>query len=806
MSQQRKRKNSKKTAKKHQKRTVGVDYTMGGVGPSADQVKAALKAREERIQPSYGSKAVDSWAGWLASTDQPFAVLFSRFVDSFSPMDGGREFTPTDQDIAELCTLAPQAVEHFQERQASLLSELDDLVATVQGVPLLSVVTVLTQFKAWGSYYEPDAPPNTLDHEILTAAVARQVPHHGRYPNPTDLLTAMRLVAEIRNVAHILSEAYQINSNTRSPDDVLRSTTIQRWLSVRGASIPQFSRAVANELANAYGRRFRDKLGFRFSDLERMTDYIHKRWRGGLRDVNSACWTFASEQTGTRPTSLLDATTEWRYHYYQSLLWLIPPILSVPLSDLDALLSDASGRYPNRAIAILRHLGCNVGEWDKSLGPLADSPIRTLPFLVWRDRKIDSTEPTTWALLANASALDVDAALTIESLLAKSFPADWSQKRAQVVDDYAVQLLSKHLPTAVKASGIFVRETANSSEFEMDGLIVYGDIAIIVEGKGAPLNLASLRGDVKRLKSQFADLIGEAWTQLLRDREALLGSSSQDFRIARVSSGDAPAKFAPLLPGVRKVHFVIPTLDGLGEAGSNLSMLYEIGVLPAQAMPWIVSVADLALVTETLRSTAEFIAYLRFREKWASHQQVRVHDEVEMLAMFLEGTDVAYRVKSLEGRENAVAYISGGQARFDDYYGYLRGHGPIADQPRKKTTTQVRRIVDELSRIRPNGWLNAAATFLETPMTSALAVEANWAQFNQHLNAVAWHLAGDTDASILIARAEVDWHELLSVGEVTEALSGHEFVWFARRDKRGKLHLEWASIGSEVKPFPRWRF
>ncbi|MET8602013.1 hypothetical protein ABZV92_00495 [Streptomyces rubiginosohelvolus] len=803
---QRKQKNSKKMAKQQKTSTTDTNYNIQGVGPTPDQVKAALKAREERVQPSYGSKAVDGWALWLASTNQPFAVLLSRFIDCFTPIDGGREFTPDDLDIEELRTLAPQAVEYFQELQASLLSELDVLVATVQGVPLLSVEIILTQFKAWGSYYEPDTPPNTLDHEILAAAVARKEPHSGRYPNPTDLLTALHLVAEIRNVAHTLSEAHQMTSDTQSQDDMLRGTTIQRWLSVRGASVPQFSQAVAAELASAYGRRFPDKLGFRYGDLGKMTDYIHKRWRGGVRDANSACWDFANQQTGAHPDSPQEATSEWRYHYYQSLLWIIPPILSVPITDLDNLLSDASGKHPARATAIMQHLGCNVGEWDKPPGPLADSPIRTHPFLVWRDKETGFAEPTTWALLANAGALDVDAALTIESLLGRSFPKDWSQKRAQVVDDYATQLLSKNLPGSTKASGIFVRKIEDGSEFEMDGLIVSGDNAIIIEGKGAPLKLASVRGDVKRLKSQFSGLIGEAWNQLLRDREALIGSLSREFRISRVSEGDAPSKLSLLLPKVRKVHFVIPTLDGLGEAGNNLNMLYQLGILPPNATPWIVSVADLALVTETLRSAPEFIAYLRFREKWASHEQVYVHDEIEMLAMFLEGTDLAYRVKSLTGRENAVAYISGGQARFDDYYGYLGGHGPIAKQPRKKTTTQVRRIVDELSRITPHGWLDAAATFLETPMPSAVAVEENWTSFNQRLNNTSWHLAGDVYSSVFVAREGVDWQELLSTKEVMNELSRRNFVWFARRDQRGKLHLEWASIGSEAKPFPRWRF
>jgi hypothetical protein len=615
----------------------------------------------------------------------------------------------------------------------------------------------------------------------------------------------MRLVAEIRNVALTLSEAFQLSSDELTVDDTLRTITIQRWLAVRGASAPQFARATANELASAYGRRFVDKLGFRYTDLEKVADYIHQRWRGGLRDANIACWTFASNATGGRPVNVAGATSEWRYHYYESLLLVVPAVLSVPTSDLDQYLSDAAGKYNKRATAIMQHLGSAVGDWDKSPGPLADSPIRTRPFLIWPQEKIASKKSTSRVLLANPNALDVDSVSTIESLLSRTFPADWSAKRAQVVDDYAVHLLSKHLPAASKASGVFVREADTGYEFEMDGLVATGSTAILVEGKGAPLKLASLRGDVRRLKSQFENLISEAWSQLQRDREAILGSSAHKYQIVRTMSGQSGPLIAPNLANVENVHYVIPTLDGLGEAGSNLAMLHQLGILPEDASPWIVAVADLALVVDTLRNGPEFIAYLRFRDKWSKHPRIRVHDEIEMLAMFLEGTDVALRVKDAE-KEDGIAFISGGQARFDDYHAYLRGDGPRANRPGKKMTQRVRRVVDELSRVKPQGWFDAATAFLGTPMTCAIAFDTHWARYNARLNETSAHLAGDEDASIFVARTADAWGEILSDEKILDSLSRRELVWFARRDQKGRLQLEWASPGSAVHSFPRWRF
>lgn len=806
VSTPRKRKKSKKTqASRVVRRTASTSYTVDGAGPTAEHVAAALAAREARVQPSNGSAAVDGWARWLTSTQQPFAMLLARCLESFSPAVGGREFTPSPEDIEELRNLAPAAAEYFTARQSALLAELVELVSVVQGVPLLATTAFLTQGRAWGSYYEPDSEPNSLDHEIFAAVVASQEPHSGRYPTPTDLLNAIRLGKDIRNTAQVLSEALQLNIEQPSVDDALRTLTIQRWLTVRGASVAKFSQALANEFSRAYGSQFANKLGFRYDDLENLSRHISKNWRGSLRDANSASWAHATKMTEQRPETVGKASPEWRYHYYQALLWVVPLVMSFSVSDLDKVLSDPAGKYATRASAIMRHLGSEVGAWKNAPGPLGDTPIRTRPFLIW-SIGVDGSDADPRALLINPSALDVDMASTMEALLNREFPRNWSQKRAQVVDEYAVRLLSERLPGCSKVSGLYVRDLVSKQEFEMDGLVIADDVALIVEGKGAPLKLASLRGDVKRLLSQFHGLIAEAWEQLQRDQEALFGSSSAAFQIVRSEAGDSVENISRRLGSVRRIYPVIPTLDGLGEAGSNLSMLYALGILPDQASPWIVSVPDLALVVETLRNAPEFLAYLRFRERWSKHPQIQVHDEVEMLAMFLEGTGMHFRLSQLGDKENGIAYISGGQARFDDYYAYLNGDGPVAEQPRKKMTPRVRRAVGELMRVKPEGWLDAAVALLSTSMADSMAFDEAWSSIDRNLQSTPWVHRGDSQACIVAIRSDFSWTGLLENAKIRGVLNASEIVWFARYDQRSKLRLEWASFGPEVSEFPRWDF
>jgi hypothetical protein len=89
---------------------------------------------------------------------------------------------------------------------------------------------------------------------------------------------------------------------------------------------------------------------------------------------------------------------------------------------------------------------------------------------------------------------------------------------------------------------------------------------------------------------------------------------------------------------IRDVYTVIPTFDGLGQAGSNLDFLQVWGIIPPDADPWIVSVPDLKLVVEALSRRGELIGYLDFRKRWSNDARVQIYNEADMLAMFLEGT------------------------------------------------------------------------------------------------------------------------------------------------------------------------
>jgi len=157
---------------------------------------------------------------------------------------------------------------------------------------------------------------------------------------------------------------------------------------------------------------------------------------------------------------------------------------------------------------------------------------------------------------------------------------------------------------------------------------------------------------------------------------------------------------------------VIPTFDGLGQAGSNLDFLRAWGILPSDADPWIISVPDLKLVVEALSRPGELISYLDFRKRWSNDARVRLYNEADMLAMFLEGTDIWAKLEDAESAGSAQILISGAQTRFDDWYNFLSGTGPAAPKPRKKSSARVRRLVDELHRVRPPGWLHATSALL----------------------------------------------------------------------------------------------
>jgi hypothetical protein len=244
----------------------------------------------------------------------------------------------------------------------------------------------------------------------------------------------------------------------------------------------------------------------------------------------------------------------------------------------------------------------------------------------------------------------------------------------------------------------------------MDGLVLFDDVAIIVEGKGGQLSRPARRGDLQRFRSDLK-CITKGWEQAVRDRRYLTSAAEVVFE-------DGAKTLVVPTAHIRRTYVVVPTLHPLLTWSTQLRDLVDAGILPVGAVPWIVAVTDLRVVCESLRRPAELIAYLDWREDLMAHNGNVVTDEIELLGAWLAGAAIPST-----GTSDGAVLVVDMQAEFDDHHRALATGRP-GRPPAKRVTGPAADLLDELERERPRGWLAQSVACLNTPYRELVAAEA----------------------------------------------------------------------------------
>lgn len=167
----------------------------------------------------------------------------------------------------------------------------------------------------------------------------------------------------------------------------------------------------------------------------------------------------------------------------------------------------------------------------------------------------------------------------------------------------------------------------SSDDVEGDALYLIDDVAIIVEVKGKSIADQARRGDIRRLKNDLKATIGHGAHQATRLRELIEANGGiwED----RTTWLD--------LSHVREVRMVVVVLDDIGPLGTKLSDLQDGGLLSEDRPPLILSLHDLAVISEICERPSEFLLYLRRRTDSPVTKYFRAVDELDLYMLLLAG-------------------------------------------------------------------------------------------------------------------------------------------------------------------------
>lgn len=337
-----------------------------------------------------------------------------------------------------------------------------------------------------------------------------------------------------------------------------------------------------------------------------------------------------------------------------------------------------------------------------------NNPMRTRPFLT-RD---DENGERTYMLVQPTSLIFGMRELFEAALTSEPTDQNYIKHRGQLLEEHGMRALVDVIrPDTALVNVTYVG--ADGKRFETDGLLLIGEVAIIVEAKSNRLTPYARGGAPVRLWRELGPIISKAAQQAERLRKFLDAGATE---IHIVSSTGAEQPDGPVrknwdldVSDVRQIFTIALTLEDLNYIATITSELVESGLIPTDApSPWIVNIHDLEVTTRLLTRPAEFVQFLSRRRRASSFNNIQAIDELDYVmhyftfGLFPEGSmDTMTLVHSLTDDLDAWMFYEDGLREIP------------APKPQQEIDVETDEILSALDHHRPFGWMGASTGLLE---------------------------------------------------------------------------------------------
>jgi hypothetical protein len=611
------------------------------------------------------------------------------------------------EEHAELRKLADEAHAAFREELPERIAALRELLAQGDPLYILALVQASNLMAAWGSYYEPTHSGAEHKVELVASLLASQPLAQSLEPIPSQQM--QQIHDELDEIVQLL---FLVNFSMPRGDDLQAAETrfvgAMHWMTLRGTSYAHHGADLARAIYSAHADWMLTTLGFTVDDVLAMGSTIEELITTQVNALIGRAGAFAEEvltQLDT-PNGQAQLSKEQRAqlrspegrlqiggsaftHVFQG------GIRDAATFSTDDVLAANPDLRREHVEAALAELSLQVGSLGPSeyTGLFDESPLREKPFL---EVSGEYALPVPGMLLRETVTL-------LERRLMTDRPK-FLHARAKTLDSLAVEHLGAMLPGAQTYTNLYYEDA------ELDGLVVFEDVALVVEGKGTALSPQAHRGDLERLRRDVGRAVEDAWKQGARAREFILRDDDSVFRDEAGTEITLPAG------SVKEVFIVNPTLHELGGHAPQLGRLRALGLFPENELPWSVYINDLRVISETCENAAIFLHYLVWRNRLPLGEGVTVMDEIDLWACYL----LCERFGSLAS--HGIVSIGNSSTDFDAYYAGLLGEGPKRDRPTKLLKEPVKAFVTRMATERPKGWRDAAGVCLDMSIPELAAV------------------------------------------------------------------------------------
>ena len=342
-------------------------------------------------------------------------------------------------------------------------------------------------------------------------------------------------------------------------------------------------------------------------------------------------------------------------------------------------LSDHMDASVDEIEPLLGYLSVGFGSIDTDFCiPSGDHILKKRPLLQHQSAYQLPSEP----LLRDAMIPAIGNALTSEPRLKDRY----ARRRHDFLLSKGIDCLQKLLPEASVHTNLFY--DFEGERCELDALIRYDTILILLEAKGAPLSPAAKRGAPITLKRNLRGIITHAFRQGFRAhsfvQEGLGKFEKEDGSVLELSPND-----------FHEIFTVSLHLEQIGHLTSLVSSV-EVLDLPVESPEqfWMVSLYDLMVMSDILDIPSMFPHYLKRRLRISRQRLLEAPEELDYFCYYLE---TGLYFDSQDFGEVESVHLMSQTVPLDHYYFTVHGERrQPAEKPRQKMPSTFESLVREV--------------------------------------------------------------------------------------------------------------
>lgn len=313
----------------------------------------------------------------------------------------------------------------------------------------------------------------------------------------------------------------------------------------------------------------------------------------------------------------------------------------------------------------------------------------------------------------------------------------YSKHRGDYTEDEAVRLIAGALPSPTVHTGVeyFVPDpkapvpqdgpgtspAGYTKLVEGDALVILDDIAIIIESKAVDVSDGTRRGHLGGIRRNLRSMVTKTVEQAHRMRRCI--EADRGLRLRDGSWLD--------LSHVREIHSVAVSLEDLSGLATVTSHLVDAGLVDPDALPWIVSLHDLRIITDLLDRPSDLLFFLRrrthpdvTRKFWAVDELdfymhflatgLYVEPDPDFVASALPHMPAPTTADRRRYAEQTFEFLTSRTGPLDDYYFHQLGlrQAPAA-KPTAVVPVPLARLVDDVAATGKRGWPATVLALLE---------------------------------------------------------------------------------------------